>query len=62
MVNPLDVDDSARGLREITTNENLRSTLIARGHQQMQKFTWQACADGVLAIFEKVLKPGKVKR
>ncbi len=57
LVNPLEVDDIARGLREITTNEDLRRTLIERGYQQAQKFTWQACADVVLNVFENVLEP-----
>jgi glycosyltransferase involved in cell wall biosynthesis len=55
MVNPLEVDDIARGLQEITTNEELRRTLIGCGYQQAQKFTWQACAEVVLKVLEKVL-------
>jgi len=61
LVNPLDTDDIARGLRDITADEDLRRTLIERGYQQAQKFMWHACADVVLNIFEKVLKPDKVK-
>ncbi len=57
LVKPLEVDDMTRGLRDITTNEDLRRTLIERGYQQAEKFTWQACADGVLNVFEKALKP-----
>jgi hypothetical protein len=49
------VDDITRGLHEITTNEDLRRTLIERGYRQAQTFTWQACADSVLEVFEKVL-------
>jgi alpha-1,3-rhamnosyl/mannosyltransferase len=56
LVNPLDVNDIARGLREITRNEDLRRTLVERGYQQSRKFTWQACADIALNVFEKVLK------
>ncbi len=59
LVNPLEVDDIARGLQEITLNEALRRMLIERGYQQAQKFTWQACADVVLKVFEKVLIPDK---
>jgi glycosyltransferase involved in cell wall biosynthesis len=54
-VNPLEVNDIARGLLEITTNDDLRRTLIERGYRQAQQFTWQACADSVLEVFEKVL-------
>ena len=56
LVDPLEVDDIARGLHEITTNANLRRTLIERGNQQAQQFTWQACADVVLSVFKHVLK------
>jgi glycosyltransferase involved in cell wall biosynthesis len=56
LVNPLEVDDIARGLHEITTNEDLRRTLIERGYRQAQQFTWQACADVVLSVFENMLK------
>jgi glycosyltransferase involved in cell wall biosynthesis len=55
LVNPLEVDDIAQGLREITTNEELRRTLVERGYRQAQKFTWQACADVVLNVFESTL-------
>jgi len=61
LVNPADVNDLARGLHEITTNEDLRRTLIERGYQQAQKFTWQACADAVLSVFEKTLEPDEKK-
>jgi glycosyltransferase involved in cell wall biosynthesis len=57
LVNPLLVDDIARGLHEITANVDLRKTLIERGYRQAQTFTWQACADSVLDVFENVLSP-----
>ncbi|HTP09048.1 MAG TPA: glycosyltransferase family 1 protein, partial [Anaerolineae bacterium] len=47
LIDPLEVDDITRGLNSITSNEGLRKKLIERGHQQAQKFTWQACADVV---------------
>ena len=56
LVNPLEVNDIARGLLEITTNDDLRQTLIERGYRQAQTFTWQACADVVLSVFEHMLK------
>jgi glycosyltransferase involved in cell wall biosynthesis len=55
----LEVDDIARGLGDITTNDELRHALIERGYRQAQKFTWQACADVVLKVFENVLKSDK---
>jgi glycosyltransferase involved in cell wall biosynthesis len=61
LVNPLEMDDIGRGLREVTTNEDLRRTLIERGYQQAPKFTWQACAAAVLNVFESVLKLDRKK-
>ena len=54
-VDPLSVDDISRGLREIVSNEGLRRTLIERGYEQIKRFTWQACAETVLAVFEHML-------
>ncbi len=61
LVNPTEGEEIARGLYEVTTNEDLRRTLIERGYQQTQKFTWQACADVVLRVFEEVLKADRMK-
>jgi glycosyltransferase involved in cell wall biosynthesis len=57
LVNPLEVDSIAHGLHEITTNEDLRKKLIEIGYRQAQTFTWQACADSVLEVFENVFSP-----
>lgn len=53
-VDPLSVDEIASGLRRITLDADLRRTLIARGWQQAQRFTWSACADVALKVFEEV--------
>jgi glycosyltransferase involved in cell wall biosynthesis len=55
-VDPLSVDEIANGLRRITLDSDLRGALIERGYQQSQQFTWAACADVVLSVFEEVLK------
>ncbi len=56
LVDPLSEDEIANGLRRITLDAELRTTLIERGYQQAQRFTWAACADVVLGVFEQVLK------
>jgi glycosyltransferase involved in cell wall biosynthesis len=56
-VDPLSVDEIASGLRRITLEADLRRTLIERGRRQAQRFTWPACADGVLGVFEEILNP-----
>lgn len=54
-VDPLNVEDITHGLKQIIGDESLRRTLIERGYQQAQRFTWTACADTVLNVFEDVL-------
>ena len=54
LVNPLEVEDITRGLHEIMTKVDLRSQLIERGYRQAQQFTWQACAEVVLRVFEEI--------
>ena len=56
LVNPLDTDDLAHALREVTLNEDLRKVLIGRGYLQAQRFTWQSCAETTLKVFEQVLR------
>jgi glycosyltransferase involved in cell wall biosynthesis len=55
-VDPLNVDEIAAGLRRITLDADLRRTLIERGRRQARRFTWPACADVVLGVFEEILK------
>ena len=55
MIDPLSVESIAQGLTQITSDESLRMNLIERGYAQAQKFSWQACADVVLKVFDRVL-------
>jgi glycosyltransferase involved in cell wall biosynthesis len=55
-IDPLNVESIAAGLNRITTDDNLRRTLIERGYAQAQRFTWQACADVVLNAFDRILR------
>ena len=51
LVNPENVFEIARGIREALTNETLRETLIRKGHQQARKFSWEATARQVLEVY-----------
>lgn len=57
-VDPLSVEAIADGLTLITTDDDLRRTLIEHGYAQAQRFTWQTCADVVLGVFDQVLHDG----
>ena len=53
LVNPENVFEIARGIREALTNESLREALIHRGHQQARKFSWEATARQVLDVYQE---------
>ena len=49
-VDPLDVDDILRGLKEITSDENLRKTLVKKGHERVKEFSWEKCVDQIYSL------------
>jgi glycosyltransferase involved in cell wall biosynthesis len=51
LVNPENVFEIARGIREALTNEHLRAALIEKGHQQARRFSWESTARQVLEIY-----------
>jgi glycosyltransferase involved in cell wall biosynthesis len=53
-VNPVNVFDIARGIREVLLDKNLRDDLVARGRRQAAKFSWSRTAREVLAIYREV--------
>ena len=54
LVNPENVFDIARGIKEVLLDEELRQTLIRRGREQAAKFSWERAAREVLAIYREV--------
>lgn len=54
IVNPENVFDIARGMREVLLNQQLRSRLIFRGFEQARKFSWERTARQVLETYEEV--------
>jgi len=54
IVNPENVFDIARGMREVLLNHALRSDLIARGLEQARKFSWERTAALVLQNYEEI--------
>ncbi|GAC1387077.1 MAG: glycosyltransferase family 1 protein [Herpetosiphon sp.] len=53
LVDPLQVDDIARGLHELAMDDSLRVQLRQRGLERAARFTWQRCGDQTLAILER---------
>ena len=54
LVDPLDVDDLARGILRIASSPGLRRELGDRGLERAQRFTWQAAAKATLEVLDRV--------
>jgi glycosyltransferase involved in cell wall biosynthesis len=54
LVNPENVFDIARGIKEVLLDTELRKALISRGHEQAAKFSWERAAREVLEIYREV--------
>ena len=59
IVNPENVFDIARGMREVLLDRELRETLIHCGFQQVKRFSWESTASQVLAAYEEVASSGR---
>jgi glycosyltransferase involved in cell wall biosynthesis len=59
LVNPENVFEIARGIREALTNESLRATLIQKGLRQAQRFSWESTARQVLEIYRELAAAGR---
>jgi glycosyltransferase involved in cell wall biosynthesis len=53
LVNPENVFDIARGIRDVLLNESLRAELIRRGREQAARFSWERTARQVLEIYQE---------
>jgi glycosyltransferase involved in cell wall biosynthesis len=58
LVNPENVFDIARGVREALLNESLRAELIQRGRVQAARFSWERTARAVLEIYQEAARAG----
>lgn len=56
MVNPENVFDMARGIREVLIDEQLRQTLIERGFERLTHFSWRSTAGQVLNVYRDVAR------
>ncbi len=54
IVNPENVFDIARGMKEVLLDDVLRRRLIARGLEQVRQFSWQRTASQVLQAYEEI--------
>ena len=54
LVNPLDVDQLAQGMRTLLTDPSARNDLRTKGLERAKAFSWDRCAEQVLTLFERV--------
>jgi len=54
VVNPENVFDIARGMREILLDNDLRNGFIERGLKQLGRFSWERTAAQVLQAYEEI--------
>ena len=60
IVNPENVFDIARGMREVLLDDNLRRSLIQRGFERLKMFRWEQTAKEVLETYhDATYKPRK---
>ncbi len=56
LVNPENVFDIARGIKELLLNDKLRAELVVRGRLHAAGFSWQYAAEEVTRIYREVAK------
>ena len=55
LVDPYSVEDIARGLTRVLTDDELRAQLVARGRIRAQAFSWEQSVEKIHATYLKVL-------
>ncbi len=58
LVDPLDVDAIAEAMLRLSQNEALRQELIAKGHENVKRFSWEKAARETLAVLERAARNG----
>ncbi len=59
LVNPENVFEIARGIRDVLLDDVLRAQLIRRGREQALRFSWERTARQVLEIYREAAKGGE---
>ncbi|WP_421077859.1 glycosyltransferase family 1 protein [Methanothermococcus sp. Ax23] len=54
MVNPYDVNELAKAMYEVLTNDGLREELSKKGLERAKLFSWKKCAEEHLKVYEEV--------
>jgi len=55
LVNPYDVNEIARAMYNVLTNDELRKEMIKRGMRRAKQFSWRKCAEEHLKAYKDIL-------
>lgn len=53
---PEDVEEIADKIYQVLTQNELQKTLIAKGQENVKRYSWQNCAKETLAVYKNILK------
>lgn len=56
-VNPENVFELSRGIRQVLLDEPLRKQLVERGRQQVRRFSWEESVRRVLEVYRETARP-----
>ncbi len=55
-VNPENIADMAKKLREVMEDKNLRKELSKKGRLRAKQFSWERCAQETIAVYQSLLR------
>lgn len=55
-VDPVNTDEIARVMLELSGNTNLRKDLVAKGLEQVKKFNWEKTARETISVYEEIYR------
>ena len=54
LINPKNIEEIAEAMYKIISDGKLRKDLIAKGYQNVKRFSWQKCAQQTLKILTEL--------
>ena len=61
LVNPENIFEIARGIRQILTEDAMRETLVRRGYELVRKYSWERSAEQVREVYRSAVAGQPVK-
>ena len=56
LVDPENVDEIAQAMLRLSRDEELRAELVAKGHENVKRFSWEKAARETLAVLKRAMK------